>query len=52
MQAASKFKIHIRNTGKHTNSRKGNKLFNRKKQTCILFLSGNYKIITRVTEKT
>lgn len=49
MKSQSKFKICIRNTG---NSRKGKKLFKRKKQTCILFLTGNDKIISKETEKT
>ena len=51
MKSQSKFKIHIKNTENHSNSRKGKKLFKRKKQTCILFLTGNDKIISKETEK-
>jgi len=52
MKSQSGFKRYIRNTGNHSNSRKGKKLFKRKKQTSILFLTGNDKIISRETEKT
>lgn len=51
MKSQSKLKTFIRNTGDHRYSRKGKKLFKRKEQTCMLFLTDNEKIASREKRK-